>query len=58
MRHQNSVLHGVLKHLPWGRFAQLVDEHNADKHVRELATKHQLIALIYAQLAGADSLRA
>jgi IS4 transposase len=34
-----------------------VDEHGSDKHVRALTTKSQLIALIYAQLAGAQSLR-
>jgi Transposase DDE domain/Domain of unknown function (DUF4372) len=51
------VFHGVLKHVPWSRFAQLVDEHDADKHVRQLTTKSQLVALIYAQLSGAQSLR-
>jgi len=57
MRHENSVFHSVLKHVPWGRFDQLVDEHQADKHVRQLTTKNQLIALIYAQLSGAQGLR-
>lgn len=57
MLHQNSVFHSVLKHLPWHRFDRLVDEHYADKHVRSLTTKSQLIALIYAQLSGAQSLR-
>jgi hypothetical protein len=57
MRHQNSVFHSVLKPIPWHRFDQLVDEHGADKHVRNLTTKDQLIALIYAQLSGAQSLR-
>lgn len=57
MLHQNSVFHGVLKQVPWHRFDRLVDEHQADKHVRSLTTKSQLIALIYAQLAGASSLR-
>lgn len=57
MLHQNSVFHGVLKQVPWHRFDRLVDEHHADKHVRTLTTKGQLIALIYAQLAGAQSLR-
>jgi hypothetical protein len=57
MRHHNSVLHGLLKHLPWGRFDQLVDEYGADTGVRTLSTKTQLIALLYAQLAGAASLR-
>jgi IS4 transposase len=57
MLHQNSVFHGVLKHVPWHRFERLVDEHAADKHVRTLPTKTQLIALIYGQLSGAQSLR-
>jgi IS4 transposase len=57
MLHQNSVFHGVMKHVPWHRFDRLVDEHEADKHVRRLTTKTQFVALIYAQLAGAQSLR-
>jgi IS4 transposase len=57
MRHQNSVFHGLLKYVPWDRFKRLVDEHRADKHVRSLTTKSQLIALIYGQFSGASSLR-
>jgi len=57
MLHQNSVFHSVLKHVPWHCFERLVDEHAADKHVRRLTTKGQLIALTYAQLSGAQSLR-
>lgn len=57
MRHQNSVFHGLLKHVPWSCFEKLVDEHGADRGVRRLATKGQLIALLYGQLAGASSLR-
>jgi IS4 transposase len=57
MRHHNSVFHSVLKHVPWHRFDRLVDEHQADKHVRSLTTKSQLIALIYGQVSGARSLR-
>jgi IS4 transposase len=57
MLHQNSVFHSVLKQIPWHRFGRLVDEHRADKHVRTLTTKGQLVALIYAQLSGAQSLR-
>jgi IS4 transposase len=34
-----------------------VDHHGADARVRRLTTKSQLIALIYAQLSGAHSLR-
>src|SRR5690606_39111694 len=57
MRHHNSVLHGLLKHIPWSEFDRLVDEHGADARVRRLSTKSQLVALLYAQLAGASSLR-
>ena len=57
MRHHNSVLHGLLKHLPWRRFEELVDEHAADARVRTLPTKTQLVALLFAQLSGAVSLR-
>jgi Transposase DDE domain/Domain of unknown function (DUF4372) len=57
MRHHNSVLHGLLKHIPWPAFDKLVDEHRADAGVRSLSTKSQFVALLYAQLAGAVSLR-
>ena len=58
MRHQNTVLHDLLKHLPWAVFDALVETHQADKHVRGLTTKSQLVALLYGQLSGAASLRA
>jgi IS4 transposase len=57
MRHQNSVFHGVLKHLPWGEFDRLVAAHEADSRVRRLTTKSQFVALLYGQLSGASSLR-
>lgn len=57
MRHHNSVFHDVLKRVPWSVFERLVAEHGADKHVRHLPTKSQLIALLYGQLSGAVSLR-
>ena len=57
MLHQNSVFHGVLKQVPWHRFDRLVEDQDADKHVRRLTTKNQFIALAYAQLSGAQSLR-
>lgn len=57
MRHQNSVLHSVLKHVPWSAFDQLVEEHGADARVRRLTTKSQFVALLYGQLSGAVSLR-
>jgi hypothetical protein len=57
MRHHNSVMHGLLKHVPWSMFDQLVEDHDADTRVRRLSTKSQFVALLYGQLAGALSLR-
>jgi len=57
VRHQNSVLHDLLKRVPWTTFDGLVQELGADKHVRRLPTKSQFIALLYGQLSGASSLR-
>jgi transposase len=57
VRHQNSVFHTLLKHVPWAVFEILVAEHGADARVRRLPTKSHLLALIYAQLSGAASLR-
>jgi Transposase DDE domain/Domain of unknown function (DUF4372) len=57
MRHDNSVLHQLLQHVPWGGFERLVEDHGADKHVRRLSTKSQLIGMLYGQLSGASSLR-
>jgi hypothetical protein len=57
MRHENSVMAQILKFVPWDRFAASVDKHDADRCVRKLSTKSQLIALLHAQLSGASSLR-
>jgi hypothetical protein len=57
MPHHNSVLHGLLKSVPWSKFEDLVQEHGADARVRRLSTRSQLVALLYGQLAGASSLR-
>lgn len=57
MQHQNTVLHQLLQHVPWGIFDALVERHHADKHVRRLKTKSQFLAMLYGQLSGATSLR-
>jgi len=57
MQHQNSVFHGVLKHVPWDHFDRLVEAHGGDARVRTLSTKGQFVALLYGQLSGAASLR-
>lgn len=57
MPHHNTVMHQILKYVSWDVFERLVDEHQADKHVRRLSTKSQFVALLYGQLSGAASLR-
>lgn len=57
MRHENSVFHALLKHVPWSVFDRLVEEHGADRGVRRLSSRSQLVALLYGQLGGAVSLR-
>jgi IS4 transposase len=57
MRHQNSVFHSLLKHVPGNKFDHIVEEHGADDLVRRLTTKRQFVALLYGQFSGATSLR-
>jgi IS4 transposase len=57
MLHQNTVFHGLTKYVPWHKFDQLVEKHEADKLSRKLNTKRQFIALLYGQFSGAASLR-
>jgi hypothetical protein len=58
MRHHNTVFHGILDLVPWGVFDRLVDRYGANKRMRRLSTQNQLVAMLYAQLSGAESLRA
>ena len=57
MRHQNSVLHDLVNHIPWATFDSLVAQHGTDARVRKLRSKDHLIALLYGQLGGAKSIR-
>jgi Transposase DDE domain/Domain of unknown function (DUF4372) len=57
MRQYPSVMQSLVQRLPWAAFDRLVDEHGADTYVRRLTTRTQLTAMLYAQLAGAASLR-
>jgi hypothetical protein len=57
MRHQNSVLHGVLKQVPWRRLDELTTAHEGALDERGFTTKAHLIAMLYAQLCGATGLR-
>jgi hypothetical protein len=53
----NTVFTDVLKLVPWNVFEQLVKTHGTDDLLRSFKTKHQFIALLFAQLSGAHSLR-
>jgi Transposase DDE domain/Domain of unknown function (DUF4372) len=58
MRHHNTVFHEVLKLVPWHVLDRLVDEAKANKRAYRLTTQNQFKALLFAQLAGCESLRA
>jgi hypothetical protein len=58
VQHQNIVFHGILKHVPWTVLDQLVVQHNADWDPRMLKTKAHVIAMLYGQFSGLESLRA
>jgi putative transposase len=52
-----SRLHEIMKGLPRGSFDRLVEAHQADKHAKGFDCWDQLVAMVYAQLSGANSLR-
>jgi hypothetical protein len=58
MRHHNTVFHGLLNLVPWRVLDRLVDRYGGNKRVRRLSTQNQFVAMLYAQLSGAQSLRA
>ena len=57
MRHHNSLMHDLLKMVPWSKYKAAVEKHDADRSVRKLDSKSHLVALLHAQLSGAVSLR-
>src|SRR5207248_7036871 len=57
VRHQNSVFHGVLQHVPWATLDRLVEEHETGRDPRNLQARAHLVAMLYAQLSGSRSLR-
>jgi hypothetical protein len=57
MHHQNTVCHALLKAIPRWRFDRLVEAHRGDYRDRRLSFWGQFVALVYAQLSGAQSLR-
>ena len=57
MRRQDSVFQGLVKLVPWDAFDVLVKTHGSDVDARRLRTKDQFLAMLFAQLSGAASLR-
>ena len=57
MRHQTTVFHDLINHVPWGEFYRLARAYNSDRRVRRLSSKSQFLALLFGQISGADSLR-
>lgn len=57
MKHHNTVLHQILKYLPRQRFQKLVDRHKGDHRTRSLSCWDQMVALLFGQLSGRQSLR-
>lgn len=52
-----SRLHEIMKALPRSAFQQIADNHRADKHSKGFGCWSQLVAIVYAQLSEASSLR-
>lgn len=52
-----SRFHQIMKALPRGAFDRVVQTHQADKHSKGFCCWDQLLAMVYAQLSGASSLR-
>ena len=52
-----SRLHEIMKALPRSTFDEVVTSHQADKHSKGFGCWDQLVAMVYAQLSGASSLR-
>lgn len=57
MRHHNTICHALLKAIPRHRFDRLVDEHRGGYRDRDLSFWSQFVALVHAQLSGAQTLR-
>ena len=57
MPHTNSVFHSVLKLIPWDEFKRVVERHGAGECARSFSYRSHLVAMVYAQVSGAASLR-
>lgn len=57
MPHDNSVFHSMLKLVPWDAFEEALERHPTRVRARGFSDKSHLVAMLYAQFAGASSLR-
>ena len=57
MHYTNTIFNQLLNFLPKHKFQNFVGQHQADRYVKKLDTWNQLVALLYAQSTGKDSLR-
>ena len=57
MPYQATIFETLLKELPRRQFDQLVTRHKADYRSRHLSSWSHLVAMVFAQLSGSQSLR-
>jgi len=55
--YRNTRFRDLMKGLPRGSFEKIVDQQGNDKHNKGFTSWDQLIAMIYAQVSGCESLR-
>jgi hypothetical protein len=52
-----SLFNQLLRHFPSLEFAALVKKHSAERAAKGFSCRTQLVAMLFCQLAHADSLR-
>ena len=57
VRQYHSVFHSILKLVPWDEFDRAIERHDAKDRARDFTHRSHLVAMLYAQFAGAVSLR-
>jgi hypothetical protein len=55
--HQQTIFNELLQFLPFKTFDSLVGQHKVDRYKKLFSAKNLLITLLYAQIAGKESLR-
>ena len=58
MRHQPNIYSQLLQPLQWSIFKPIVVRHDGDAYAKSFGSWSHLLTMIYAQLSGANSLRA